>query len=211
MNDVKRVLVLAPHPDDGEFGAGATIAKLVEKGAEVWYYAFSPCVASVPDGFEKDVLYKELRSALQHLGIAQDHIFTADIPVRYFPSHRQAILESLVKIRKDIKPDLVLLPNKDDVHQDHHVIHQEGVRAFKHSSLIGYELPWNNLDFTSNFHMQVEEKHLDQKVSALHEYKTQLHRTYSSDDFIKGLARVRGTQVNAEYAEAFQLIRWIAR
>ncbi len=31
----KRVLVLAPHTDDGEFGAGGTIARLVEGGAEV--------------------------------------------------------------------------------------------------------------------------------------------------------------------------------
>ena len=104
---------------------------------------------------------------------------------------------------------MVLLPNSDDVHQDHHTIYQEGVRAFKHSKLIGYELPWNNLEFTSNFHVKLERHHIKAKVQAVNEYKSQSFRKYKDEEFLFGLAQVRGIQVNAEFAEAFELIRWM--
>ena len=57
-----------------------------------------------------------------------------DFEVREFPRDRQKLLETLVSLRNEIKPELVLMPNSDDVHQDHHTVYQEGLRAFKHSS-----------------------------------------------------------------------------
>lgn len=209
MAQIKKALVLAPHPDDGEFGCGASIHRLIKEGIEVHYAAFSPCTISVPKGFEKDTLYKELSKATTQLGIDKSNVHTFDFPVRNFPENRQAILDTLIQLRKTVKPDLILLPNSDDVHQDHQVIHQEGVRAFKHCCLLGYELPWNNLQFTSNFHYRVSQSNLDAKWNAINEYQSQSFRSYKSADFWDGLARVRGTQVGSEFAEAFELIRWI--
>lgn len=206
---ISKAVVLAPHPDDGEFGCGGTIKKLSEEGVELWYVAFSPCIKSLPEGLEPDHLLKELEKAAAHLGIPASNIISFQFEVREFPRDRQLILEELIKIRKQINPDLVLLPNSDDVHQDHHVIHQEGIRAFKHCCLLGYELPWNNLKFTSNFHVRLEESHLDAKMAAVNEYKSQSFRLYKDESFLKSLARTRGVQVNKTYAEAFELIRWI--
>ena len=39
----KRILILAPHTDDGELGCGATISKLIETSNDVYYVAFSAC------------------------------------------------------------------------------------------------------------------------------------------------------------------------
>src|SRR5882672_12655752 len=50
----QRALVLAPHTDDGEFGCGGTMARLVEAGADVRYVAFSIATKSLPDGFAPD-------------------------------------------------------------------------------------------------------------------------------------------------------------
>lgn len=205
---IQKALLLAPHPDDGEFSCGGTLKKLIEEGVEVFYLAFSPCTKSVPEGFDKDVLYKELRQAVQHLGIAEDHIITFNYDVREFPKFRQEILEDLIGIRKMIQPDLVLMPNSDDVHQDHHTIYEEGLRAFKASRLLGYELPWNNLHFKSNFHVKLEKEHIESKIEAIKEYKSQGFRTYYDDEFFFGLAKVRGIQVATPYAEAFEVIRW---
>ena len=120
------------------------------------------------------------------------------------------ILEELIAFRKKIgQIDMVVLPSSNDVHQDHQVIHQEGIRAFKHSRILGYELVWNNLSFTSNYHTKLSKKQLDAKWQAISEYKSQGFRNYKSQSFIEGLARVRGTQVGCEFAEAFELIRWI--
>jgi LmbE family N-acetylglucosaminyl deacetylase len=54
--DFKNVLVLAPHTDDGELGAGGFIAKLIEQGAKVTYVAFSTAEESGPDHLPKDIL-----------------------------------------------------------------------------------------------------------------------------------------------------------
>lgn len=206
---IQRAIVLAPHPDDGEFSCGATLKRLSEQETEIWYVAFSPCTKSVPEGFPKDILYTELEKAVAHLGIPKERIITFDFPVRELPKYRQEILEELIKIKREVKPDLVLLPNSTDIHQDHHTIYEEGLRAFKDCSMIGYELPWNNLQATTNFHIKVDYTHLQAKWNAITEYKSQNFRDYSSFDFFEGLAKVRGTQVKADYAEAFELIRWI--
>jgi hypothetical protein len=63
--------------------------------------------------------------------------------------------------------------------------------------------------FKSNFHYKLSESHIDAKWQAISKYQSQGFRNYSSLDFIKGLARVRGTQVGCQFAESFELIRWI--
>lgn len=204
------VIVLAPHPDDGEFGCGGSIHKLVQEGCTVFYVYFSNCHKSIPKGIDKDILSHELQKATKHLGIKNENIIGLNFPVREFPKYRQEILEELIVLRKKINPELVLLPNSDDVHQDHQVINQEGIRAFKHASILGYELPWNNLVFTSNFHYCLSSENLKAKWNAINEYKSQGFRNYKSEDFTISLARVRGTQIGKEYAEAFELIRWIS-
>ena len=65
----QRVLVLAPHTDDGEFGCGGTMARLVEAGIEVHYVAFSIATRSLPSGFAPDTLAREVREATAELGL----------------------------------------------------------------------------------------------------------------------------------------------
>jgi len=211
MLNVERVLVLAPHTDDGEFGCGATLAKLAEQGIAVYYVAFSICEASVPEGFPKDILDTEVRKATQVLGVESDDLLVYRYPVRRFPQYRQEILEELVRLRRKIEPDLVLLPSSDDIHQDHQVVSQEGLRAFKHASILGYEMTWNNLTFIASAFVHLEKCHIDKKIAALRQYESQQHRIYADEGFIRGLSRVRGAQASVEYAEAFQVIRWVIR
>ena len=205
---INRIFVLAPHGDDGEFSCGGTLKKFTEEGKEVFYVVFSPCNKSMPEGYAENQLYEELGKAVSHLDIPAEKIIKFDFPVREFPKHRQEILEELVKLKREYKPDLVLLPNSKDIHQDHNTIYNEGVRAFKHSKILGYELPWNNLEFTSNFHVKLERSHIEAKMKAISEYKSQSFRTYMDEEFFFGLAKMRGIQINVEYAEAFELVRW---
>ena len=151
ISGIKKVLVIAPHADDGEFSCGGSIKRFTEEGIEVYYTAFSPCNKSMPQGYKENQLYDELSKAVKHLGINDDHIITYDFPVREFPKYRQEILEELIKLKRKLAPDVVMLPNSNDIHQDHHVIYEEGIRAFKHHKLLGYELPWNNLCFENSF------------------------------------------------------------
>ena len=205
----KRILVLAPHTDDGEFGCGGTIAKLIDDNAEVFYAAFSVCELSIPSHLPKDILETEVKNATGVLGIKSENLRIFRYGVRTFESYRQQILDDLICLRNDIEPDLILMPSPHDIHQDHYTIGLEGVRAFKQISILGYELPWNNLTFNTQSFVFLEEKHLIKKIEALKCYQSQSDRLYANEDFIRALALTRGTQIGAKFAEAFEVIRWI--
>ena len=207
MFDPKRILVLAPHTDDGELGCGASISKFCKAGRQVYYAAFSTCKKSLPTGLPADTLEKECKQATGILGIKENNVKLFDLEVREFPNHRQEILESLVSMQKDWQPDLVIIPNATDIHQDHRVIHEEALRAFKKTSIIGYELPWNQQSFLANYFIRVTKEELEIKIKAIQAYQSQTHRNYTQADFIQSLAKVRGVQCNSEFAEAFTVYR----
>ncbi len=209
MKRFNRALILAPHTDDGEFGCGATISSLLEQGTEVYYVAFSACEQSVKEEFPRDILITEVKAATQKLGIAPDHLLLFQYAVRTFSFHRQEILEDMIRLRNELKPDLILMPSLNDIHQDHQTIATEGVRAFKFSSILCYEMPWNNFNFNTTAFVKLEEKHVKAKVDALAEYKSQRHRPYANEEFIRSLARTRGVQIDTYYAEVFEVVRWI--
>jgi len=209
LNKFKNVYVLAPHTDDGELGAGGTIAKLIENGADVYYFAFSTAEQSVPNGFASDILKTEVKSATKKLGIKEENVIIYNYEVRKLNYARQEILEDLIVRREKLFPDLVLMPSLNDIHQDHSTIAEEGLRAFKGTTILGYELIWNNLTFDTTSFVKLDKKYIQAKVDALHEYKSQGSRDYMSKEFIFALAKTRGVQIGAEFAESFEVIRWV--
>lgn len=204
-------LVLAPHTDDGELGCGGTIHQLIELGKKVVYVAFSTCEESVPEGFPKDILHHEVKAATAVLGIREENLQILNYKVRHFPTHRQEILEDLVRLNKEFKPDLVFCPSSYDVHQDHNAICNEAKRAFKNTTLLGYEFIWNNYEFSSQCFVDLSEENIAKKVAAMEEYKSQSKRLYAKDKLIRGAANYRGLQCGLEYAETFEVMRWIIR
>lgn len=207
----KKILILAPHTDDGEFGCGGTIAKFLEKGAEVYYAAFSFAEESVPSPYPKNILEIEVKEAIQVLGIPKENLLLYKYPVRNFAHYRQEILEDLVKLNNELNPDLVFMPCLEDLHQDHTTIAKEGLRAFKRTSILGYEILWNNMNFATQCFVSFEKKHLDTKVNAIYCYKSQQSRSYASEEFLYSLAITRGTQIGEPFAEVFEVIRWIIK
>ena len=154
----KKILILAPHTDDGEFGCGGTIAKYIRDEWRVIYVAFSAAEQSVLPHLPSDILRTEVKKATAVLGIAPDDCNVLDFEVRKFPEQRQAILDEMVRLDKELQPDLVFLPSPNDTHQDHHVIAHEGFRAFKKTTMLGYEVPWNNLDFRTSCFVHLNEQ-----------------------------------------------------
>ena len=205
------VLVLAPHTDDGELGLGGTINKLNVAGCEVHYVAFSAAEESIPEGFDQGQTKLEVRRATEALGVDSRNLEILSFKVRRFSDCRQEILDSMIKLRSSINPDLVFIPSSDDVHQDHQVIHREAIRAFKSRTILGYELIWNEFNFHSDLLISLKEEDVRAKVRALSKYETQAGRPYMSSDFIFGLARARGVQAGTVYAEAFEVIKCVIK
>ena len=192
-----KILAISPHTDDIEFACGASINRWITEGVKVYAVSFTAASAQK----------KEFEEASKILGIKETKLL--EYPVRMFGEHRQQILDEMVHLEEQVKPDLVLLPSSADTHQDHQVIREEGFRAFKRHSLVGYEMPQNNLVFPTNMFVSVDEFDVARKLSALKAYKSQASRSYITEEFIKGLAMVRGMQAGTKYAEAYEVIRWM--
>jgi LmbE family N-acetylglucosaminyl deacetylase len=205
---VKTALVLAPHTDDGEFGCGGTMARLVERGVDVRQIAFSTASRSLPAGFPPDTLSHESRAASTALGLGPDALTVHDFEVRTFPSVRQDILEILVALNSELGPDLVLTPSLGDIHQDHETVARESMRAFKRTTLLGYEIPWNCFNFRQQAYVELEPAQLDRKVAALQCYRSQAHRNYANEEYVRNVARTRGIEGGRDLAEVFEVYRW---
>lgn len=203
------VLVLAPHTDDGELGAGGFIKRLIDEGASVTYVAFSTAEESVPAHLPRDILKVEVAKATSRLGVSEENLIVFDYEVRKLNYSRQKILEDLILIRNSNNFDLVLMPSLNDMHQDHETIAQEGLRAFKNTSILGYELIWNNVSFNTTCFVGLDHSHIVAKFQALQCYSSQADRDYMSEDFIFSLARARGVQIGTKYAESFEVVRWV--
>ena len=206
-----RILILSPHVDDGEFGCGGTIAKLVEEGKEVFHAAFSLAEESVPADFPKNVLEFESKKAAKVLGVKEKNLFLYKYEVRKLALFRQDVLEDLVKLKKKLKPDLIFIPSPNDLHQDHHTVSIEGLRAFKECTLLGYELPWNNITFNTLAFIILNREHIAKKEEAIKCFKSQSHRSYAKRDFIRAWGMTRGIQIGSGFAETFEVLRWIIR
>lgn len=203
----KTALILAPHTDDGEFGCGGTITKMLKSGITVYYAAFSSCEESVPEGFPSDILQKELYNATNVLGIPKKNVFLFNFKVRKFKARRQEILEEMINLRKHINPSLIFTPSSNDIHQDHQTIYEESIRAFKFKTILGYELPWNNFSTAYNLYVELDEINVSKKIKAINMYESQASRIYSSEQYLKSHLFFNGTKGNLTYSEVFEIIR----
>lgn len=187
------------------------MAKLVDEGNRVVNVAFSAAEQSVLPHLPRDILRREFASANAALGLKPEDTIILDFEVRHFPQLRQRILDAMLDLARRFQPDIVFLPSAHDTHQDHAVIAQEGFRAFKRTSMLGYEIPWNNLEFRTSGFFVLTQGQLERKVESIGCYASQEHRSYASPSFIRSLAITRGTQIGSDYAEAFDVIRWVNR
>jgi N-acetylglucosamine malate deacetylase 1 len=205
----RRVIAYGPHTDDIELGCGGTICRLQEEGVNIFCVNFSICEDWVPEPFPKDILKKEAFLAAKTMGLLEENIEIHRFQATELWKVRDKIFSIMESHRNKISPDLILVPSRRDLHQDHSAVANEASRVFKWTNIISYETPWNNLDFGKNVYMQFEEKHLDRKLKALDCYDSQKVKSYVDESFIRSLAKVRGMEVGSEYAECFELIRMV--
>lgn len=193
-------MALSPHTDDVELACGGTLAKWVESGYNIIVVAFSAT-------HEREKLSTEFKNALQVLSIKQFKIYK--YKTRYFFKDRQKILEDMVKLERQYKPDIVLCPNSEDTHQDHAVIREEAFRAFKKHSILGYDSLQNSKSFQADLFVTLEDQHIDSKIRAIQCYESQRNRIYVDKEIIRGACRLRGAQIGKPLAEAFEVIRMV--
>lgn len=210
-----RILTISAHTDDAIITTGGTISRILEEGGQVFYVGLSIAEESVPEGFPEDAVEAETRLATKILGIDPKKVYVKRFPVRRFHEYRQDILDALINLRDNIRPDIVFTHATDSIHQDHGVVNRESIITFRSwCSIYGYDFPWDDLyGMKMNLFYQLEERHIKKKVEAVSCLKSQVAKkaSYLTENYIRGLAIERGTRIRAKYAEAFEVIRGIRR
>lgn len=143
----KKVFVLVLYIDDGEFGCGGIIVKLIVVGYEVFYVVFFVCQQFVLLQFLSDIFIMEVKVVMLVLGIKLENLLFFDYDVRIFGYYCQEIFDDMIKMCKDIDLDLIFMFDLNDVYQDYYIIVIEGFCVFKFKFIFFYELFWNNLLF----------------------------------------------------------------
>ena len=194
--DIKNILTLAAHTDDVEIGCGASLYKFNDANIKVIAFSLAPG-EGVEDEFDE---------SMELLGADYD---LHKMQIRELGYDRQQILDILYEEAWGNDYDLVFCPSSFDTHQDHAVVRDECFRAFKKTTILGYEMPWNNRTFDSDVFVEVSEQNLQSKLKHFDCYKSQVSRRFFSEDYITSMAKYRGYQAGVEYAEAFELIRMV--
>ena len=219
-----KVIVISAHPDDEVLGVGGTILKHIEKGDQVFWLITTNI--SERQGFSKnrvDSRQEEIRKVEKSLGITKT--FLLNHPTMELSS--SSLIEMVPEISKifiEVEPEIVYCVNRSDAHSDHRITFDAVMactKSFRYpfiKRVLMYEcisetefapaLP--EKVFIPNYFVDITD-YLKDKLEIMKIYKSELelHPFPRSLRNIEALATFRGASVGVEYAEAFQLIKYI--
>lgn len=202
----RSLLFIGAHPDDIELGCGALIADLAGL-TDVHCMTFSDNQKN-PD---LKHLVEEHRASMRTLGLRDEQVELGQFETRRFPDFRQEILEKMLALRKQYQPEIVFVHTSQDIHQDHVTLTQEALRAFRGTTVLGYDVLRSSYGFFPHFLAEVSPEALEKKVAALAEYKTYAGRYYFSPDIIRATAIRHGALAERKLAEGFDIIRIVGQ
>lgn len=201
-----KTLVVSPHTDDAELGAGGLIHRLASEGKQVRILHLSD-TTNLHGKAHGEKLRKEAIRAAEVLGVPKNEIQVLDFPTRFFAEQRQRLLDCLVQVKRTYNPDLVLCPGTSDKHQDHEVVASEVTRAFSAQTVLGFDTHWNQRQQNPVVVVGLGLANLDAKIQAASCYKSQEAKAYMNPEVLIGQARMRGISRGFEFAEAFEPIQ----
>jgi LmbE family N-acetylglucosaminyl deacetylase len=198
MDKVTTILAFGAHPDDLELGCGATLAKLVEAGAQVRAVIFSEGGVGGSPEFDRAA---ETRTALGSLGIRDVHVH--NFPDTRLHEHLNDLIAAMQVHVRETAPDRVYTMFNEDRHQDHRAVYQASVVACRRvPQILAYETPSSYPNFIPTVFEQVGD-YMERKVEALKLHQSQAERLYMNEDMIRSAAHFRGVQVELGRAEGF--------
>jgi LmbE family N-acetylglucosaminyl deacetylase len=202
----KRVLFIGAHPDDIELGAGALIHHIVP-------FCDVMCL-TLSDNQRNPSLrqvVEELQASMQVLGVTKERVLVEKFATRDFPDARQEILEYLLKIRREFKPDIVFVHSKADIHQDHNVATEEALRAFRGTSVLGFDVVRSSYGFFPHFLVEVSPEDVEKKIEALARYQTYTDKYYFDASLLKATMIRNGALAERLFAEGFDILRIVGK
>lgn len=198
----KRVLFLGAHPDDIELGCGALIHQMAGQTDLL-------CV-TLSDNQKNPALsnlVEEHHRSMAALGVPKESVVLGPFTTRIFPNQRQEILEYFLKLRKEFQPDLIFVHSKQDIHQDHNVMTEEALRAYRGITVLGFDVVRSSYGFFPHFLAEVSEADVAAKIRALAEYQTYRDRYYFNAELTRSIMVRHGALAEKPFAEGFDILR----
>jgi len=200
-----RMLLLGAHSDDIAVGAGGALLELcrAHPGVAVW------ALVLTGGGSLRE---EEERSALAAFCPgARLKVTVLDLPSDRVHIGWERAKLTLDELRAHVDPDLILAPSRHDAHQDHRTLAGLVPTAFRDHLTLGYEiLKWDGALSQPTAYLPLAEPVLREKLAKLHEhYGSQRDRSWFDAEVFAGLARIRGMQCHARYAEAFHISKLV--
>nr|BAL57232.1 hypothetical conserved protein [uncultured Chloroflexota bacterium]BAL58050.1 hypothetical conserved protein [uncultured Chloroflexota bacterium] len=204
----QRVLFIGAHPDDIELGCGALIHHIARsRKSEIL------CV-TLSDNQKNPALknlIQEMYASMEVLGVPPERILLGKFTTRHFHETRQELLDYLVHLRRDFQPEIVFVHSRQDIHQDHNIVTEEALRAFRGTTLFGFEIIRSSYGFFPQIFLEVDEEDVQAKVEALACYETYAEKNYFDPEVIRATLKRNGAISERAYAEGFDLLRLIGR
>lgn len=202
----KRVCFIGAHPDDIELGCGALISNIGNR-ADILCVTLSDNKKNP----ELQNLVAEHKASMAVLGVAGNQDIVKDFETRRFPQVRQEILETMLDIKRTFKPEIVFVHTKNDIHQDHATVTDEALRAFRGTTVLGFDVLRSSYGFFPHFLFEVSEQDVEKKLAALAEYKTYTSRYYFDSQITRATMIRHGALAERPFAEGFDLLRVVAQ
>jgi N-acetylglucosamine malate deacetylase 1 len=203
----QKILFIGAHPDDIELGCGALISHIA-KDNEILCVTFSDNQGN-PLLINSENLVEEHYRSMNRLGIPKNNIILDKFAALNFHNSRQDILEYMNKLKRTYKPDAVFMHSSADIHQDHNTLTEEALRAFRDTTLLGFEIIRSSCGFIPNFFAAINACDVEYKIKALAEYQTYSDKYYFNPDIIRANLIHNGALIGCPYAEGFDIIRVI--
>ena len=193
------VLAIGAHPDDIEIGAGGTLLSLAAShpGLQARYVVMTGTA---------DRQLEARSAASAFLPGCDVTVELHEQPEGRLPAAWGAVKDVLENVARSYTPDLVLAPSADDAHQDHRTIAEIVPTVFRDQLYLAYEIPKWDGDFgRPSMYVPLSTDIAKRKTELLHKcYPSQRGREWWDDEVFLGLARLRGMECRAPYAEAFR-------
>ncbi|MDZ4726925.1 MAG: PIG-L deacetylase family protein [Leptospira sp.] len=215
------LLVVSPHPDDETLGAGGLILKTKQMGFPTYWLNITNM--SLSYGWEQDRIDQRKTEIEKVISSYQvDKYLSLDLePVGLDKYPRSEIVLKISTVFNQLKPEMIVIPWKSDPHSDHNVVYESVISASKSfrypfiKKILAMEiLSETNFsdfdDFSPNYFVDIT-GFLDKKIQIMNIYKSEMgnHPFPRSDEALRSLAVLRGSQAGVVHAEAFRVIKII--
>jgi LmbE family N-acetylglucosaminyl deacetylase len=196
------VLAIGAHPDDIEIGAGGLLLSLAQDQPRVRYMVLTGTAER----------HQEARNAAHaFMPGAEVAIELFDLPEGRLPAVWERVKEILEDLARSCSPDVIIAPSSGDAHQDHRIIGELVPTVFRDQLYLAYEIPkWDGDIDRPSVYIPLSARTAQRKVELLHKcFPSQRDRDWWDDEIFLGLARLRGMECRARYAEAFRCTKTV--